>query len=136
MRRPGSEFDVVPWAYGTSCARVVWTSESWVRPGSEVVFLLGTPRAASSSTYDVLGWHSPYPTGEFLPWRTQPRPPSDRSEWLNAREYFELVRRLPISQSRFTYPDSAEAGIRVFEEGPPEWSSKFPGYEILRSRME
>ena len=127
----GDLMTVVPWGYAEDCTRDVWSEEGWVSEGQEVVFLLGAPRPGADSTFDVLGWHTPYPAGEFFRFRARPLPPEDRSEWLDARGYFELVSRLPTS-TRFTYQNSAEDGLAVFADGPPEWASTFPGYEILR----
>ncbi len=133
--RPGSTFLVVPWKYDPSCAPTPWGSDRWVPVGTEVVFTLsqGRPIARKEVVFDVRGWHAPYPNGEFLKYSARSSSPSDRSEWLTASEYFNLVSALPrlVSfPSTGTWRSEVE---RLFREGNPKWAVTFPGSEILQN---
>jgi hypothetical protein len=125
-------FLAVPWKYDSACALMPWGSDEWVPAGEEAVFALMRRRtvAAGEPLYDLLGEHLPYPQGAFLKYESTPAPPSDRAEWLSAREYFALLTSLPEMPAE----DGAvrlERFERVFAAGDRRWSSTFPGAEIL-----
>jgi hypothetical protein len=119
---------VVPWGYDAGCFALVWDDDNWVPPGDTAVFLFSRDQLAGGGepVVHVLGWHRPFPHGELLGGGMP------RSDWLSAREYLSLLRALPVVRPGIPEGQWAREVLRVFENGPPEWSEKYPGSEILR----
>jgi hypothetical protein len=122
-----------PWKYDSACDLLPWGPAQWVAPGEEAVFTLAERRTdvAGEPVYDVLGWHAPYPQGEFLKYESDEARMDDREAWLGARDLFALLRALPDDAGE----SAAERLVRmerVFAEGDPRWRDSFPGTEILR----
>jgi hypothetical protein len=114
-------FVAVPWTVGCGCAEEGWDEPTWVPPGDSVVFLLSRTRKRvpwnGPPVYDVLGWHQPYPVGEFVPfWRhTRAEPP----DWLTVQEFFAYLRILPSESAfRLDPPSSFRAVLGWLEENP------------------
>jgi hypothetical protein len=139
----GDEIVVVPWAYDAGCDYQIWNEGmdwAWSRPQ---VFQLTTGRRLERdgrATFDVLGWHTPYPAGAFIDHRT--RHPAPRDTWLPAGAYFDLISSMPRSAS----PYAPEAGDRPetesvldaltdWSEDNPEYADAFPVPQ-LRSAYE
>ena len=130
----GSTFAAVPWAYGPDCSYIAWEgSTQWVPAGDEVLFRLIRTRRIDGQepVVDVLGWHSPYPTGELWKYESRGEPVGNKDQWLTAREYYELILQLPTSEGvggeRRTLLREIE---RVFSQSD-RWKTRFPGSTIL-----
>jgi hypothetical protein len=124
------EILIVPWAYDGGCFSVLWGSREWVPRGDTAVFLHSEEdRLGTEGIKHALGWHSPYPHADFLAHSGQRE---DRGDWLTVREYFALLKALPIQEGGTTRKERLEVMEDVFRQGPPAWSEKFPGTEILR----
>jgi len=126
-------FVVVPWTLGCGCADEGWGEPTWVRAGDTVTFLLSRTRERVPWTgppvYDVLGWHQPYPTGDFIAyWRTtRERNP----DWLTPREFFELLQVLPSGHAFQLDPSSSFRPLLAWLEGRPDRRAAFPVSTIL-----
>ncbi len=126
-------FVAVPWTLGCGCAEVGWQEPVWVSPGDTVAFLITPTRPAGAQgdmpTYDVLGWHQPYPVGDFIPfWRTARK---ENPDWLTVREFFELLQVLPTEVSFQLNPESSFRGFLQWVEANPDRSHAFPVGTIL-----
>ena len=126
-------FVAVPWTLGCGCAEVGWQEPVWVSPGDTVAFLLTPTRSAEAQgempAYDVLGWHQPYPVGDFIPfWRTARR---ENPDWLTAREFFELLQVLPTEVAFQLNPVSSFQDFLEWVDSNPERSHAFPAGTIL-----
>jgi hypothetical protein len=126
-------FVAVPWTVGCGCVDEGWDEPNWVPPGDTVVFLLTSTRERvpwdGPPVFDVLGWHQPYPVGEFIPyWRhTRAEPPS----WLTRREFFELLQSLPSETAfRLDPTSSLQAVVGWLRENPGR-EDAFPVPTIL-----
>jgi hypothetical protein len=126
-------FVAVPWTLGCGCAEVGWQEPVWVPSGDTVAFLLTPTRASGPRggppVYDVLGWHQPYPVGEFIPyWRTTRK---ENPDWLSVREFFDLLQVLPSEVAFQLNPESSLQGFLEWVEGHPNRSQAFPVETIL-----
>ena len=132
---PNSTFAVIPWGYAADCSYQAWEGSSrWVPPGDEVLFSLAPTRRTESQEpiVDVLGWHSPYPTGEFWKYEDRGQEIGPRAGWLTADEYFELILELPTTDSALGRREKREAVERAFGKSV-RWQSTFPGSAILEA---
>lgn len=130
----GDEIVVVPWEYDAGCDYQLWTEGlDWARPGPQIFQFTRSRRlrVEGRATFDVLGWHTPYPAGAFIDGRTRPAAPRDT--WLPAEAYFDLLSHLPRSAS----PSSGERGegsdadsvldaLADWSEDNPEYADAFP----------
>lgn len=128
-------FVAVPWTVGCGCAEEGWDQPEWVPPGDTVTFLLSVTRRDTPwdgpPVYDVLGWHQPYPVGEFIPyWRWGRQEPRD---WLTVTEFFDLLTILPSSSAFRLNPASSLEAVEGWLERNPDRSRAFPLPTILRS---
>lgn len=130
---PEGRFVAVPWTIGCGCADEGWDEPVWVSPGDTVVFLLSITRErvpwAGPPVFDVLGWHQPYPVGEFIPyWRhTRAEPPT----WVTRREFFELLQVLPSESAFRLDPASALRAIMGWLDENPGRDTAFPVPTLL-----
>lgn len=130
---PEGRFIAVPWTVGCGCADEGWDEPTWVPPGDTVVFLLTPTRGRvpwdGPPVFDVLGWHQPYPVGEFIPyWRhTRADPPS----WLTTWEFFELLKALPTETAFRLDPMAALEAVRRWLIENPGREGAFPIPTIL-----
>ena len=126
-------FVAVPWTVGCGCADEGWGDPVWVLPGDTVVFLLSRTRAkvpwSGPPVFDVLGWHQPYPVGEFIPyWRhTRADPPS----WLSPREFFHFLQALPGEAAFRLDPTSSRNAVEAWLEANPGRDNAFPIPTVL-----
>jgi hypothetical protein len=136
--RMGSEsiprFVGVPWTVGCGCAEEGWDEPDWVPPGDTVVFVLSPTRKRTPwdgpPVFDVLGWHQPYPVGEFVPyWRWTRKEPE---RWLTVREFFSLLSILPAETAFRLDPSSSLKAVRGWLEENPGREESFPIPTILR----
>lgn len=127
-------FVAVPWTVGCGCAEEGWDQPDWVPPGDTVVFLLSATRKRvpwdGPPVFDVLGWHQPYPSGDFIPyWRWGREGPE---EWLSVTEFFHLLEVLP---TEVAFRLDREVSLRAVEswmEANPGREDAFPIPSILR----
>jgi hypothetical protein len=127
-------FVAVPWTVGCGCAEEGWDQPDWVQAGDTVAFLLTRTRKRlqweGPPIFDVLGWHQPYPVGDFIPyWRPGPREPE---AWLTAREFFEFLKILPAETAFRLDPPVSSRRIRRWMEEDPGGRRVFPIPDILR----
>ncbi len=127
-------FVAVPWTVGCGCAEEGWDRPDWVPPGDTVVFLLTKTRSHEPRTgppvFDVLGWHQPYPVGDFIPyWRWSREEPE---RWLSVMEFFGLLGALPTEAAYRLDPGSSLVAVRGWLEGSPGSETSFPVPTILR----
>jgi hypothetical protein len=124
---------VVPWTVGCGCADEGWEGTIWVPAGDTVVFLLGQTRKRlpwdGPPVFDVLGWHQPYPVGEFIPyWRHTRAEPSD---WLSRNEFFDLLKTLPAETAFGLDPASTLDAVVGWLGENPGREGAFPIPTIL-----
>jgi hypothetical protein len=132
---PEGRFAVVPWTLGCGCADEGWDQPDWVPPGDTVTFLLSRTRERMPPSwigppvYDVLGWHQPYPAGDFVAyWRTTREPIPD---WLTAREFFELLQVLPSEHAFRLDPLASFQTLLNWLDEAPHRRGAFPVSTIL-----
>ena len=123
-----------PWTLGCGCSEVGWQEPEWVPPGDTVAFILSKTRATTAEgvppVYDLLGWHQPYPVGDFiLYWRRVRQAPPD---WLSPKEFFRLLQTLPTDRQLRLDPQGAVQGLRKWLAENPGRAGAFP----LPSMME
>lgn len=94
-------------------------------------FSSSRPAPTGEFVIDVTGWMAPYPQGELLKYPGAVDPPSDRSEWLSAREYYSLLLALPDERRIETGSAYFEAVRAVLDHGDHVWSRTYPGTEVL-----
>lgn len=131
----GDTMTVVPWEYDGGCSMLRWSKSSrWVDPGSEGVFSFsaGSMRESARATFDAMGWHSPYPHGEYLHYEARGEDPEDPSEWLMPSEMFALWAALPVVHWRDSDPDSVMPEIRGIFDKNPRFKTTFPGSRFLQ----
>jgi hypothetical protein len=126
-------FVVVPWSFGPGCAEEGWGGPQWVTPGDTVAFLLHPTRAGAQGggglrVFDVLGWHQPYPVGELIPFWRKGR--KANPEWLDAREFYQLLTLLPTKLAFMADPEGAVEGFRGWVAEGSGRASAFPVSEI------
>ena len=133
-------FVAVPWTVGCGCTDEGWNEPVWVSAGDTVIFLLSKTRKRvpwnGPPVFDVLGWHQPYPVGEFIPfWRWTRTEPD---HWLSVREFYELLGTLPTEATFHLDPAAALVAVREWVEGVPGRAEAFPIPTILweLGRME
>ncbi|GMV06364.1 MAG: hypothetical protein AMXMBFR53_26400 [Gemmatimonadota bacterium] len=127
----GATITVVPWGYDAACDLERW-SAPWVPTGDTVVFRLEATRVSADDAkpvFDVLGWHEPYPTGEFL--RYDVRGDDVERRWLTPGEYFEFVQVLPTLDTFESRPLEGLRQIERWVRARPELSEAFPVREVL-----
>lgn len=127
-------FVAVPWTVGCGCADEGWDRPDWVQPGDTVTFLLSRTRTrvpwSGPPVFDVLGWHQPYPVGEFIPfWRWARAEPE---EWLTVAEFFSFLRVLPDEPAFQLDPGSSLDAVRDWLAQNPDRRRAFPIPSILR----
>ncbi len=126
-------FVAVPWTVGCGCADEGWDQPTWVPPGDTVVFLLNRTRENAPwdgpPVFDVLGWHQPYPVGEFIPYWRHTR--AEPSSWLTKREFFEILKILPTETGFRLDPTSAVQAVTEWLRANPGRESAFPIPTIL-----
>ena len=126
-------FVAVPWTVGCGCADEGWDQPGWVTPGDTVVFLLNQTRARPPweglPVFDVLGWHQPYPAGEFIPyWRhTRAEPP----RWLTRQEFFTYLSDLPSEATFRLDPASVLESVEGWIRDHPGVEEAFPLPTVL-----
>jgi hypothetical protein len=79
--------------------------------------------------YDVLGWHQPYPVGDFI--KYWPRTAQAGSEWLSVEEFYHLLQVLPTENAFQLDPDSSFQGVLAWVEASAGRSEAFPVRAIL-----
>ncbi len=126
-------FVAVPWTVGCGCAEEGWDEPVWVPPGDTVTFLLSRTRKRvpwdGPPVFDVLGWHQPYPVGEFIPfWRWTRKEPED---WLTVQEFFDLLQALPTESTFRLDPMSSLHAVQEWLEHNPHRAKAFPIPTIL-----
>lgn len=126
--QPSDFFVAVPWTVGCGCADEGWDQPGWVPAGDTVVFLLAPTRARMEwdgpPVFDVLGWHQPYPSGDFVQyWRhTRTEPPA----WLTVDEFFDLLVHLPSESAFRLDPSTARDAVDAWLLDNPELEEAFP----------
>ncbi len=145
MAEPGSavadstgRFVVVPWTVGCGCTDEGWDRADWVPPGDTVVFLLSRTRKRVDWTgppvFDVLGWHQPYPVGDFVPyWRLGREEPTD---WLTVGEFFGLLEVLPTETAFQLDPEASRRAVELWLQGSPGRAEAFPVADMLREAQK
>lgn len=127
------EFVGVPWTIGCGCADEGWDGTEWVEPGDTVVFLLSPTRARvpwdGPPVFDVLGWHNPYPSGEFIPYWRHTR--AEPANWLSKEEFFSLLQILPSEQAFRLDPTASVLAVSQWLEDHPGRENAFPVPTIL-----
>jgi hypothetical protein len=128
-------FVAVPWTVGCGCADEGWDQPDWVPAGDTVTFLLSRTRKRvpwdGPPVYDVLGWHQPYPSGDFIPyWRLGREEPQD---WLSPQEFFELLELLPADGAFRLDPSSSRQAVEEWVAGHPDRAQAYPVPTILRT---
>jgi len=127
-------FVAVPWTVGCGCAEEGWDQPGWVPPGDTVAFLLTRTRERvrwkGPPVYDVLGWHQPYPTGDFIPYWPPGRVVA--TDWLTPREFYELLRALPWDTTFRLDPRISFEGVLDWVEQHPDRRDAFPLPTILQ----
>jgi hypothetical protein len=121
-------FVAVPWTVGCGCAEEGWDEPVWVNPGDTVVFLLTKSRARvpwnGPPVFDVLGWHQPYPVGDFIPfWRLTREEPES---WLTVQQYFGLLTVLPFEAAFRLDPMASREAVEGWLEDNPGLENAFP----------
>jgi hypothetical protein len=134
----GESFYVVPRGHDSTCRPTEWSRGEWVPAGAHAVFVvsraefyLGIP------VFEVLGDFSAYPYGAALG-RTAAveNVPDDVSEWLTAREYFQLLSGLPPMDDTRSREEQLLQIENDFRTGPERFIWTFPGTEIIeRARL-
>jgi hypothetical protein len=121
---------VVPWGYDAGCFMLVW-DDDWVPAGDSAVFIFSRDQLTGGGepVVHVLGWHGPFPHGLHHRGGVDRGGPED---WLSAGEYLSLLRALPVRRSDTPRELWVREVLREFENGPPEWSERYPGTSILR----
>jgi hypothetical protein len=126
-------FVAVPWTLGCGCAEVGWNQPTWVTPGDTVAFLLTPTRdpgpSGSMPVYDVLGWHQPYPVGDFI--RYWPRAAQEDSEWLSVEEFYHVLQVLPTENAFQLDPEASFQQVLAWVEARAGRSQTFPVRTIL-----
>ena len=127
-------FVAVPWTVGCGCAEEGWDQPVWVEPGDTVAFLLIPTRKRvpwrGPPVFDVLGWHQPYPSGDFIPyWRPGPQEPKD---WLDPMEFYGLLKALPFETAFRLDPGASLLEIRRWLKENPGNERVFPVQSMLR----
>jgi hypothetical protein len=123
-------FVVVPWSFGPGCAEEGWDGPQWVAPGDTVAFLLHPTRAGTQGreglrVFDVLGWHQPYPVGELIPfWR---RGRKVNPQWLDAREFYQLLTVLP---TELAFQDDHLGAMAPFQEWVAEKEGRATAFPV------
>jgi hypothetical protein len=128
-------FVAVPWTVGCGCAEEGWDQPDWVEPGDTVAFLLSVTRQRvpwdGPPVYDVLGWHQPYPSGDFIPyWRIGREEPKD---WLSPLEFFGLLEVLPFREAFELDPKTSLRAVRKWVSSSPERARAYPVSTILQT---
>jgi hypothetical protein len=127
-------FVAVPWTVGCGCAEEGWDEPVWVSPGDTVAFLLVMTRKRvpwqGPPVFDVLGWHQPYPVGEFIPYWRGTREEPER--WLSVGEFFGLLKVLPAETAFQLDPASSLMAVRGWLEENPHLEEAFPIPTMLR----
>jgi hypothetical protein len=98
-----------------------------------VVFLLGQTRKRlpwdGPPVFDVLGWHQPYPVGEFIPYWRHTR--AEPSSWLTRNEFFELLKILPAETAFLLDPTSTLDALAGWLRENPGREGAFPIPTVL-----
>lgn len=128
-------FVVVPWTIGCGCADEGWPEPVWVASGDTVAFLLAPTRTRVPWTgppvYDVLGWHQPYPVGDFIAyWGPGP---IEEGRWLTPREFFALLQALPTEAGFELDPGPAFHAVGQWLVEDPSRAAAFPVPEIIQA---
>lgn len=122
-------FVAVPWTVGCGCADEGWDQPGWVPPGDTVAFLLAPTRErvaeSSPPVFDVLGWHQPFPSGDFIPYWQRTRQKDD-ADWLTAREFFEFLQTLPSEGTFRLDPVSSFEDALTWIRRNPDREGAFP----------
>jgi hypothetical protein len=127
------QFVAVPWTVGCGCAEEGWDEPLWVTPGDTVVFLLTRTRTRvpwnGPPVFDVLGWHQPYPVGEFIPYWRWTR--EDPEKWLSVSEFFGLLKALPFEAAFSLDPTASRVAVESWLKENPGLEGAFPLPTIL-----
>jgi hypothetical protein len=130
-REAGDEdgtFVAVPWTVGCGCADEGWDQPDWVPPGDTVAFILSVTRKrvpwSGPPVFDVLGWHQPYPSGDFIPYWKPGREGPER--WLSSADFFDLLQTLPDETSFRLDPSTALRAVRSWVDRNPDAAEAFP----------
>ena len=127
-------FVAVPWTVGCGCADEGWDQPDWVPSGDTVTFILTKTRKRvpwdGPPVYDVLGWHQPYPVGEFIPyWRWSREEPR---AYLSVMDFFDFLTVLPTDVA---FQLDSQSSLRAVEEWlrrNPQSREAFPIPSVLR----
>ena len=130
-------FVAVPWTVGCGCADEGWDQPDWVSPGDTVAFILSVTRKrvpwSGPPVFDVLGWHQPYPSGDFIPyWKPGREGPET---WLSSADFFDLLQALPDETSFRLDPSTALRAIRSWVDRNPDAAEVFP-VPTLTAKLE
>lgn len=132
---PGDTILITPWAYEPDCYWVPWRERATRVTDTVGVMRLAPPRTdtepGAPMTFDVLGWHAPYPSGALLGSRL--RGAAARSSWLPAAEYFDFIAglpRVPADHEGPRPPEAVQAAIRAWRAAHPEHLNTYPVSEI------
>ena len=79
--------------------------------------------------YDLLGWHQPYPTGEFIPYWRHTR--AEPQRWLSTQEFFDFLGVLPTETAFRLDPASSREAVKGWLKGNPGREEDFPIPTIL-----
>jgi hypothetical protein len=127
-------FVAVPWTVGCGCAEEGWDEPVWVPPGDTVTFLLTKTRMRvpwdGPPVFDVLGWHQPYPVGEFIPYWRRTRKEPER--WITVFDFFELLEVLPTEAAFHLDPMSSLRAVQGWLARDQSRADAFPVPTILR----
>ena len=98
-----------------------------------MVFLLSPTRErmpwSGPPVFDVLGWHQPYPAGDFIPyWRGVREEPDS---WLSVMEFYELLMVLPSEVSFRLDPSASLRAVQEWLDRNPGREDSFPVSTIL-----
>jgi len=137
VRRIAERFDdrviVVPWGYRADCRATVWTeSTRWVEPGARGMYTAGLRPPEQwvdgQPTFDVLGWHEPYPHARFLLLGDVPA-----DSLLTADQFYSLYSSLPLREAVEEDPDGALETLREWTRVHPHLEPRRPVPQILES---
>lgn len=133
--RAGDTVLLVPWAYRSDCSRVMWKQGvDWIPAGERgVLWVAPRPRdrwVSGQATFDVWGWHSPYPWSRFLRHdRLYPR--QDEPQLLTVDELWELFGVLPTEAELVADTSLAVQRVRAWEAGRPDLAGRYPAVRLL-----
>lgn len=94
----------------------------------------GSAGGGDPPVFDVLGWEQPYPVAPVLAFRR--RVSGGTTPWLTAREYYELLVRLPGEHAYRARPRAAVRPLLRWLEEHPDLHDAFPVTELVTEMEE